>query len=115
MEQNEFISGCMIVENTVASIYSNLMHIFPENKEFWESMLIDERDHISFLSDVKSLGLVNEIDKMDVKPSLTIINETIKLAKNVSNDISISSISFKNALAMTLKLEESKVETYTKK
>ena len=113
MEQNEFISGCMIVENTVASIYSNLMHIFPENKEFWESMLDDERDHISFLSDVKSLGLLNEIDKMDVTPSIAIINKTIKLAKKVSDDISISSISFRDALAMTLKLEESQVETYT--
>ena len=113
MEQNDFINGCMIVENTVASIYSNLMHIFPENKEFWESMLDDERDHISFLSDVKFLGLINEIEKMDVKPSLTIINETIKLAKNVSDDISISSITLNDALAKTLKLEESMVETYT--
>ncbi len=74
VEQNDFISGCMIVENSVASIYSNLMHIFPENKEFWESMLDDERDHISFLSDVKSLGLLNEIEKMDVKPSIMIID-----------------------------------------
>ena len=115
MKQNEFINGCMIVENTVASIYSNLMHIFPENIEFWKSMLDDERDHISFLSDVKSLGLLNEIEKMDVKPSIIIINKTIKLAKNVSDDISMGSISLKDALAKTLKLEESMVETYTNK
>lgn len=113
MEQNDFISGCMKVENSVASIYSDLMHIFPENKEFWESMLDDEKDHISFLSDVKYLGLINEIEKIDVKPSIMIIDRTIKLAKNVSDDITISSISLRDALAMTLELEESMVETYT--
>ena len=115
MEQNDFISGCMKVENSVASIYSDLMHIFPENKEFWESMRNDERDHIAFLSDVKSLGLLNEIEKMDVKLSIMIIDKTIKLAKNVNDDITIGSISLKDALAMTLKLEESMVETYTNK
>jgi rubrerythrin len=113
MEQKDFIDGCIKVENSVASIYSNLMKTFPERKEFWGSLLNDEREHIAFLSDVKSLALITEMEKLDFPPSMNVIKKTLKLTDKVRNKLSDNLNSLKDTLKMALKLEESMVEIYT--
>jgi rubrerythrin len=113
MEQKDFINGCIKVENTVASIYSKLMELFPDKKEFWGSLLNDERDHIAFLNDVKSLELITEMEKLDFPPSMDIIKKTIKSADKVTEKLCDHSNSVKDTLIMALKLEESMVEIYT--
>jgi len=113
MEQKDFIDGCIKVENTVASIYSRLMELFPDKKEFWGSLLNDEREHIAFLNDVKSLELITEMEKLDFPPSMDIIKKTIKSADKVTEKLCDHSDSVKDTLIMALKLEESMVEIYT--
>jgi len=113
MTQVDVINGCIKVENSVASIYSNLIQVFPENKGFWESLLNDEREHIAFLTDVKSQGLITEMEKMDIPPSMKVINSTLKMVDKANRRLSDEPISLKNALKLTLKLEESMVEIYT--
>jgi len=113
MEQKDFINGCIKVENTVASIYSKLMELFPDKKEFWGSLLNDERDHIAFLNDVKSLELITEMEQLDFPPSMDIIKKTIKSADKVTEKLCDHSNSVKDTLIMALKLEESMVEIYT--
>jgi hypothetical protein len=113
MEQHDFINACIKVENFVASIYSRLMQVLPKQKDFWEELLNDEREHIAFLSDVKSLGLVTELEKMDYAPSMNEVKKTLKLTDSVTKRISDAPISMKNALKLALKLEESMVETYS--
>ncbi len=113
MYRTAILQGCINVEHSVASIYSNLMQVFPEKKDFWGSLYNDERDHIAFLSDVKSLGLIDDIEKVDLLPTLPMIDKTLKLADAVIEKIKSSSISFYDALLMTLQIEESMVETYT--
>jgi len=113
MEQHDFINGCIKVENTAASIYSHLIQILPKHKEFWEGLLNDEREHIAFLGDVKTLGLVTELEKMDFAPSMQEVKKTLKLSESISKRISEEPISFKNALKLALRLEESIVETYS--
>jgi rubrerythrin len=113
--EHTLINGCIKAESAAASIYGNLSNIFPEQKEFWETMRDDEREHISFLNDVKSLGLISEIDKMDLLPPMELINKSLKIADDVSDEITVRPVSFEDALSMTLKLEESMAETYTNK
>jgi rubrerythrin len=113
MEQKDFINGCIKVENSVASIYSKLMELFPDKKEFWGSLLNDEREHIAFLNDVKSLELISEMEKLDFPPSMEIIKKTIKSADKVTAKLCDHSNSVKDTLIMALKLEESMVEIYT--
>jgi rubrerythrin len=91
------------------------MKKFPEKEDFWKNLFDDEVEHLTFLRDVKSLRLTDEIKKIDLPPVISIINETIKLSENITEKIKTGSISFKNALKATLKLEESIVETYTNK
>ncbi len=115
MGRNAIINGCIKVEKSAASIYKNLMRKFPEKKEFWNNLYVDETEHLSFLKDVKSLELIDELKKIDLPPSMPIINETLKMAGKINEKISKGSISLKNALKMTLQLEESMVEAYTYK
>jgi hypothetical protein len=115
MYRTALINGCIKVENSVASIYSNLMHIFPEKRDFWGGLFNDEREHIAFLTEVKSLGLTDEIEKVDLMPTMPMIERTMKLADVVNEKIRSSSLTFNDALSMTLEIEESMVETYTNK
>ncbi len=113
MEQKDFINGCIKVENSVASIYNTLMETFPDKKDFWGSLLNDERDHIAFLNDVKSFELITEMEKLDFPPSMDVIKKTIKLADKVTDKLCDNLSSLKDTLIMALKLEESMVEIYT--
>ena len=113
MYRTALINGCIKVENSVASIYSNLMQIFPEKKDFWGSLFNDEREHIAFLTDVKSYKLTDEIEKVDLLPTMPMIDKTLRLADDVSEKIKSRSLTFSDALSMTLEIEESMVETYT--
>ena len=115
MKINDIINGCIKVEKSVASIYSTFMQLFPEEKDFWEGLYKAEIEHSSFLMDTKSLGLINELKKISLLPSMQIINKTLKLVDNITKKISKNPISLKSALKMTLVLEETIVEVYTNK
>ena len=115
MAGNAIINGCIKVEKSASSIYKKLMKKFPDRKDFLKELFDDEISHLSFLNDVKSLGLINEIQKMESSPSIAVINKTVKMADDLTAKITEDSISFKKALSMALKLEESMVETYTNK
>ncbi|MEW6713979.1 MAG: hypothetical protein AB1306_02655 [Nitrospirota bacterium] len=115
MTKDSIINGCMKVEKSAAAIYQKLMIKFLEKGEFWKELFDDEKNHISFLKDVKSLGLIDVMEKTDPLPSKKVINETIKLADDLKVKITSDSVSFKKALVMALKLEESMVEMYTNK
>ncbi len=115
MAKKELINGCIKVEKSAASVYKKLMKKFPDRKDFWNELFDDEISHLSFLNDVKSLGLTDEIQKMESSPSIAIVNKTVKMADDVTAKIAADSISFKKALSMTLKFEESMAEMYTNK
>ncbi|UCH46146.1 MAG: hypothetical protein JSV11_05445 [Nitrospiraceae bacterium] len=113
MEEVDVVNGCIKVENSVASLYSKLMEVFPENKAFWEVLLNDEREHIAFLTDVKAQGLISEMEKMDLPPSMKLIQSSLKMVDKAGSRISDEPITMKNALKLALKIEESLVEIYT--
>ena len=115
MDRNEIINGCIKVESTAAAAYSKFMQLFPEEQKFWEGLYNDEKDHISFLNDVKSLGLSDEVQKMDLLPSKSMIKEAVKLSNKINKKISNGPVTLREALSLALELEESMVETYTNK
>jgi len=113
MAKNAIIRGCMKVERSASYLYKKLMRKFPDNKHFWQDLADDEVNHLSFLRDVQSLGLIDLMDKTDALPTLKNINDAIKTADDLTAKIRSDSFSMKNILTMVLKLEESMVETYT--
>ena len=115
MERNTLISKCIKVEQSATSIYKYMMKQFPEHKDFWQGLFNDEIEHVSFLRDVISLNLKDELHKIDLLPSLPTINMALELADNITGKIKSGPVSLDEALAMTLELEETMIETYTNK
>ena len=115
MERNTIINKCIQLEKSAASIYKDLMKQFPEHKDFWQDLFNDEIEHTSFLRDVKSLHLKDELQKIALLPSLPTINMALDFADNITKKIESGPVSLDEALAMTLELEESMVETFTNK
>ena len=115
MAKYALINGCIKVEKTAASMYKKLMKTFPDRKDFWNELFDDEVSHLSFLNDVKSLGLIDEVQKKESLPSMAIIKRALKMAEDISAKITSDSLTFKKALSMAVKFEESMVEAYTNK
>jgi rubrerythrin len=113
MNIHEIINGCKEIEKSAATVYSNLMRLFPKEMEFWGNLFDDEAEHLIFLINAESLGLISELEKIVLPPSIPVLNKTLKLAGNITEKITKNPVSLEDALRMTLKLEETMVETYT--
>jgi rubrerythrin len=112
MELNKRIRGCMEVEKAVASIYGAFMKIFPGDKNFWSSLMKDEIDHSTFLDGYGALGALPD-DSVTFVPSMQFIEKTLEFTGNIKRKIQTQPITLKEALEISLKLEESMVETFT--
>jgi len=115
MQSNDIVSKCIQVEKNAAAIYNELLKLFPEQSDFLRGLFDDEVEHLNFFNDIKSLGLKNELKIIDSPPSLPTLNKTLQLADSIIEEVRTSSVTFKDALEMVLKFEESLAETYTNK
>ncbi len=112
---HDLIKGCIAIEKTAASIYGTFMQLFPKEKNFWEDLFNDEIDHASFLTDVDSVGIFDELRAAALPLPVQLVEKTFKFAGNMNREINLNPVSFENALKMALKLEETMVEIFTNK
>lgn len=113
MNSKDRIIGCIAVEEAAASVYKTLMGVFPNEKDFWEGLYKDEIDHSSFLTDADSVEFFESGPAGITLPTKPFINKTLEYAQFLNRHIRYNPVSFEDALGMTLKLEESMVETFT--
>ena len=113
MKLSNKIEGCIEVEEAAASIYNSFINLFPEEEEFWGDLLKDEFDHLNFLKNTDFLNTINKLPIKVESPSVPLIEKTLEFAHKTSEHIISNPISLKDALDITLKLEESIVESYT--
>jgi rubrerythrin len=113
MEVYQFVNGCLVIENAVASLYSNFMQLFPEEKDFWEDLYNDEQEHASFLMEAADQGLFDEIKKEDLPLSMPLLDRTRKFVETTMNQIKFNPLSLEEAFKIALKFEETLVETFT--
>ena len=113
MEIYQFVNGCLVMENAVASIYSNFMQLFSEEKDFWGDLYNDEQKHASFLMEAADQGLFDEINTEDLPLSMPLFDRTRKFVENIMDQIKFNPLSLEEALKIALKLEETLVETFT--
>jgi hypothetical protein len=113
MEMQNFINGCIIVENIVASIYKTFMDFFPEEKSFWQDLYRDELEHSLWLSDNTHTEAIELLPSKDLLPSIELITRTIDFANGKIRHIKSNPITLEEALNIALQLEETMVETFT--
>jgi hypothetical protein len=113
MEMQNFINGCIIVENIVASIYKTFMDFFPEEKSFWQDLYRDELEHSLWLSDNTHTEALELLPSKDLLPSIELITRTIDFANGKVSHIKSNPVTLEEALNIALQLEETMVETFT--
>ena len=112
MEIYQLVKGCLVVELAVASIYSNLMYLFPQKRDFWDDLYKDEKRHISFLIETSDSGSFDEMQTADLGFSMPLLDRTQTFIANISNHIGPGPVSLEDALKMALQIEETKVEAF---
>jgi rubrerythrin len=112
MDAYTLLDKCVKVEKAATSIYHNFMRLLPEDRDFWKDLFDDEVQHVSFLNDVKALGITEELQKLEIPPSIESIEKTLALAERITEKTASGPLSREYALAMALELEESIAETY---
>ena len=109
---DQLVKGCLVVELAVATIYSDLMHLFPQEKYFWDDLYKDEKRHISFLIEAADSGRFDEMQTADLGFSMPLLDRTEKFIVNINNHIGINPVSLEESLNMALQIEETKVEAF---
>jgi len=113
MEICQLIKFCCVTEEVVASIYSRFMQLFPQEKDFWEDLYKDEKEHTSFLIGAADSGRFDEMQTADLGFSEPLLDRTKTFITNISNQINLGPVSLEDALKMALKIEETMVEAFT--
>jgi rubrerythrin len=113
MEIYQVINGCLVMEDTVASIYSYFVQLFPEEKAFWKDLYEDEKSHTSFLIEAADSGNFDKMQAADLGFSMPLLDRTQKFISNVMSRIKLNPVSLEDALNMALKIEETTVEAFT--
>ena len=112
MELSKIIQGCFAMEQTVSSIYSHFMQLFPDEKIFWEDLYRDEIEHSSWLSKTSFTGMIDLLPSTDIIPTLELVVNSVRFAEERKKEIFSNPLSFEDALDIALKLEETMVETF---
>jgi len=113
MEIYQVINGCVVMEDTVASIYSYFVQRFPEEKAFWQDLYEDEKNHTSFLIESADRGNFDEMQAADLGFSMPLLDRTQQFIANIMNQIKLNPISLEDALNTALKIEETTLEAFT--
>ena len=112
MDLKDVIDGCIKMEQTVASIYSIFMQLFPEEKIFWEDLLRDESDHASWLTDASYIESIDLLPSNDILPSKKQIENSLRFADNKRDQVKLNPVTMEEALNIALRLEETMVEAF---
>jgi hypothetical protein len=113
MDLTNVINGCIQMEQTVASIYSMFMQLFPEEEIFWGDLFRDETDHASWLTDANFIESIDLLPSNDILPSMKQIENSLRFADNKRVQIRSNPVTLEEALRIALKLEGTMVETFT--
>jgi rubrerythrin len=113
MELPKIIHNCFVMEQTVSSIYSYFIQLFPDEKLFWTDLYLDELDHATWLSKANYTGMIDLLPSTDLIPALELVDSSVRFAEERKKQIMSRPVPFEDALNIALKLEETMVETFT--
>ena len=113
MELPKIIHNCFVMEQTVSSIYSYFIQLFPDEKLFWTDLYLDEIDHATWLTKASYTGMIDLLPSTDLIPALELVDSSVRFAEKRKKEILSRPLPFEDALNIALKLEETMVETFT--
>jgi rubrerythrin len=111
-ELSERIEACIVVELLAAEIYLMLADSFPAERGFFMDLCHEEQEHAEILTIGMGFQRVGEVPDYIVPESFLRIYESFTFVKDIKEKIENQKVSLKEALELTLQMEESVAEKH---
>ncbi len=106
------IHGCLEMEQTVSSIYSYFVQLFPVEKLFWTDLYQDETEHAIWLTKANYTAMIDLLPSTDLIPTLALVKSSVRFAEERNKEIRSTPLSFEDALNIALRLEGTMIEMF---
>jgi len=103
---------CITVENMTAEIYTEFGDRFPDAMSFFRELSKEEENHAAILAIGKEFDRRGKLPEDAVPESMPHIDGSLNFIKGVKERIKGREITLKDALEMSLSMEETTVESY---
>jgi hypothetical protein len=113
MDLNHFVSGCIAVEETTASLYRIFMDLLSDEKPFWQELYRDELEHSYWLRSGSHSEAIELLPSKKLIPSMEHITKTLAFVEGKIAQAKTNPVTFETALMTALEIEESMVEMFT--
>jgi hypothetical protein len=97
-------------ELLMAELYQRFHNRYAAHKDFWESMIADEREHAGYLDQFRKLTAADAVTFSEGKLRLVALNSIVTYVQAVIDDFDHQPFPFRKALAVCLDLEKSVLE-----
>lgn len=109
-EKQKVLMTCVDLEVAAALIYKEFMDIFPSERAFWGQLAREEEDHARMYLAGDILNVTCEYAGIRFPP-VAFINRSLAFAEQIQERIRTYPVTLKEALDMSLKLEQSLAES----
>ncbi len=108
----ERIRVCIAIETGIADIYREFMVLFPQAMDLWGKLAMEEENHAAVLAIGSRYADLGKLPDYIVPESLPNMRNTLDLVTAVKRTLKSGGLSLKEALEISLRLEQTLEESY---
>lgn len=108
----ERIKVCIAIETGIADIYREFMVLFPQAGDLWGKLAMEEENHAAILAIGSRYADLGKLPDYIVPESLPNMRNTLDLVTAVKRTLKGGGLSLKEALDISLRLEQTLEESY---
>jgi hypothetical protein len=115
MERDETIErlkSCMVMESVCSSVYHLLSLNFPEEKELWNKLAMDEENHAEMIATVMEFKETEDITDYPIPEDLGYVRKTVEFADETRMLLINDKLSLRDALERLRNIHEFKNKGY---
>lgn len=106
------IDRCIAVESACAEIYHAFSEMFPEARDFWRQLALEEENHVAILIVGKGFQRVGKLPEDFMPPSEQALSTVCMKAEIMKRKVRSERVSLPEALEIALSLEKLLCESY---
>ena len=106
------LDACIKLEIAIGETYLKLSKMFPEAKELFDKLAIEEINHAEILTKSKELNIDGELPEEFVNKLCSMVTEPLVYVQTLQHKIEKKQLSLQEALNFSLKIEQHGAEYY---
>jgi rubrerythrin len=106
------LDSCIKLEIAIGETYLKLSKMFPEARELFDKLAIEEINHAEILTKSKELNIDGELSEEFVNKLCSMVTEPLVYVQTLKHKIEKKQLSLEEALNFSLKIEQHGAEYY---